>query len=390
MILTTYRYKLYRSKKNKHLHQTINLAGKAYNHCIALHKRYYRLTRKHLNPFALMAHLTRLKRRPGYKWLALIPSQALQDIVQRIEKGYQLFFRNLRHGIKTAPPTFRKIAKFKSYTLKQAGWKLLGGNRIRIGGHIYKFAFDRPLTGQIKTVTIKRDLLNELYLCFSLEVDDFQPQPLSGNMAGFDFGLKTFMTVSDSTGTYRIESPEFFKQELDEIKAANRALARKQPGSNHRKQAKRTLAKAHRRIADQRQDWFFKLANALTDRYDGLFFENLNLCGMKRLWGRKVSDLAFGTFLNILKWVAHKKGKIVHLIDRFYPSSKTCAHCGYIHTDLSISERHWRCPSCGMVVDRDANASVNILREGASSLAGAGVRPGVSGLPVLIAEPHGF
>jgi len=384
----TYKYKLYRTKKNKHLHRTINLAGKAYNHCIALHKRYYKLTGKHLNQYALMKHLAKLKKRPRYDWLNLIPSQALQDVVQRIEKGYQLFFNNRKRGAKAAPPSFRKIAKFKSYTLKQAGWKLLDNGRIQIGKRTYKLCKDRPLVGDVKTVTVKRDSLNELYLCFSLEVETPRPEPTTGKMAGFDFGLKTFLTVSDGFSTYPIESPEFFKQSLNEIKRANRSLSRKVKGSRNRRKAKRILEKVHKRIADKRLDWFFKLANELTDRYDYLFFEDLNLKGMQRLWGRKVSDLAFSTFLNILKYVAEKKGKVVSLIGRYFPSSKICSHCGCVNSNLSLNDRRWRCPDCYEIVDRDENASVNILREGASSLAGVGVRPGLSGLPALMAEPH--
>lgn len=395
----THKYKLYRSKKNKHLRQTINLAGKAYNHCIALHKRYYKLTGKHLNPYALMKHLANLKKRPHYAWLALIPSQALQDVVQRIEKGYQLFFRNLKCGLKTAPPTFKRVNKYKSYTLKQAGWKLLDGGKVQLGKRVYKLCKDRPLVGEIKTVTIKRDTLNDLYLCFSLEVEDPKPVPTTGKMAGFDFGLKTFLTVSDGFSTYKVESPEFFKQGLNEIKCANRSLSHKVKSSRNRRKAKRVLEKVHKWIADKRLDWFFKLANELTDRYDYLFFEDLNLNGMKRLWGRKVSDLAFGTFLNILKYVAEKKGKVISLIGRYFPSSKICSYCGQVNSNLSLSDRRWRCPDCSEIVDRDENASVNILREGASSLAGVGVRPGLSGLPALtqhcvclgsIAEPHGL
>lgn len=389
-MIVTYKYKLYHSKKNKHLHRTINLAGKAYNHCIALHERYYRLTGEHLNQYALMSHLAKLKKRAKYAWLNLIPSQALQDIVQRIEKGYGLFFRNLKAGIKTAPPTFKKISKYKSFTLKQAGWKLLADSKIQIGKRTYKLCKDRALIGEIKTVTVKRDNLGDLYLCFSLDVEDPKPQPTSGTLcvAGFDFGLKKFLTIHDGFSTSEIKSPEFFKQSLNEIKKANRSLSGKVKGSNNRHKAKRILAKAHKHIADKRLDWFFKLAQDLTDRYDYLFFETLNLKGMQRLWGRKVSDLAFGTFLNILKYVAQKKGKVVICIDRFYPSSKTCYHCNSVNSQLSLNDRLWRCPECQEVVDRDKNAAMNILREGATSLKGVGVRPGLAGQPMLILEPH--
>jgi putative transposase len=95
---------------------------------------------------------------------------------------------------------------------------------------------------------------------------------------------------------------------------------------------------------------------------------------MKRLWGRKVSDLAFGTFLKILQHVAQAKGKVVHLIDRFYPSSKTCSDCGHVYQDLNLRQRTWACPECGVIHDRDANAATNIYREGASSLGVGEVR----------------
>ena len=396
MIVTT-KYRLYQSRRTNDLHDTTTLAGRAYNHAIALHKRYYKLTGKHLNRYALMKHLTRLKSRPHYAWLNDIPSQALQDIVQRIEKGYDLFFKSVRGQIKlkVRPPSFKKSRHYKIFTLKQAGYKFLpdkkpGTGRLRIGRKVYKFAKDRELVGPVKTVTLKRDKLGNFYLCVAQAIETPEFKPTTGQMAGFDFGLKTFLTVHDGIETYAIPSPQFFKQALTDVRRANRALSRKQKGSHHRYQANRRLAQVHQQVANRRQDWFFKLAHELTDRYDVLFFETLNLRGMKRLWGRKISDLAFGTFLKILEHVARKKGKRVHYIDRFYPSSKTCCHCGYHHKDLKLSERWWRCPGCHKIVDRDGNAAVNIFREGASSLGRAGVIPYSVRLPVWTPETHGL
>lgn len=396
-MIVTFKYRMYRARHNNDLHDTTTLSGRAYNHCIALHKRYYKLTGKHLNQYALMKHLTRLKGRSHYAWLNDIPSQALQDIVQRIEKGYQLFFKSVRGEIKlkVRPPSFKKSRRYKSFTLKQAGYKFLndqksGTGRIQIGCKVYKFVKDRELVGLVKTVTLKRDKLGNFYLCVAQEVEMPTFKPTTGQMAGFDFGLKTFLTVHDGRETYRIASPQFFKESQAEVRQANRHLSRKQKGSHHRHQANRRLAQVHRQIADRRQDWFFKLAHELTDRYDMLIFETLNLRGMKRLWGRKVSDLAFGTFLKILEHVARKKGKLVWYIDRWYPSSKTCGHCGHHHQELKLSERWWRCPTCFKIVDRDDNAAVNIYREGASSLGRASVIPYPVRLPVLTPETHHF
>jgi putative transposase len=384
----TDKIKLYRSRKNKYLQQTINLAGRAYHHAIALPKRYDRLTGKHLHQYALMKHFTKLKRLPKWAWLKAIPSQALQEVIERIEKGYQLFFRNLQAGVKTAPPGFRKDAKFKSYTLKQAGWSWVSERRLRIGNHVYRLVNDRLPQGKIKTVTMKRDQLGDLYACFSVEIDVPEPESMSGKIAGFDFGLKDFLTVSEGQAIYRITSPLFFKQSMNRIAKLHRALSRKKRGSGNRKRAKYHLAREPKRIADKRRDWFFKLAHRLTDQYDVLAFEDLNLKGMVKMWGRKVSDLAYAEFLNILQYLAGLKGCVIHFVDRFYPSSKTCHHCGHIKADLALSDRFWRCP-CGRSNDRDANASMNIRPEGIRALGLAAVSPALVGLSGSeAAEPH--
>lgn len=379
----TYKIRLYKDENNKHLHQTINLAGRAYNHAIALHKRYYRLTGKFLNKYALMKHFTKLKSVDKFVWLKAIPSQALQDVIERIDKGYKLFFRNLKHNIKTAPPSFRKVVKFKSYTLKQAGWAWVSERKIKINGRIYKLVYDRLPKGKIKTVTIKRDKLNHLYFCFSCEIEIPVPETTTGKIAGFDFGLKDFLTLHDGQETKRIQSPLFFKQSLNRIKKLNRILSRKKIGSKARKRAKYNLAREHRRIADKRRDFFFKLSHELTNVYDVLIFEDLNLKGMVKMWGRKVSDLAFAEFLTILQYVAKGKGCVVHFVDRFFPSSKICHRCKHINRDLELKDRFWRCSHCGNGNDRDGNASMNIWTQGIASLGLADVRPQFMGLSVL-------
>ncbi len=124
-MVRTYKFKLYRSKKNKHLHQQIDIAGLIYNHCIALHRRYYRLFGKGINKFQLMKHLTKSKKFDRFSHWNLVGSQAIQDIVERIDKAYQLFFGNLKRKVRTSPPGFKKVKKYSSFTLKQAGWKLV-------------------------------------------------------------------------------------------------------------------------------------------------------------------------------------------------------------------------------------------------------------------------
>lgn len=379
-IVKTYKFKLYRSKKNKGLHQRINIAGLIYNHCIALHRKYYALTGKSLNKFALMKHITKLKKLTHYQHWNLVGSQAIQDIVDRIDKAYSLFFRNLKQNLKTAPPGFKKVKKYSSFTLKQAGWKLLDDNRIRIQNVVYKFSKSRDLPVDVKTVTVKRDRLGNLYLYFVVE-EEVNPnnQAMTGNSAGFDFGLKIFLTTSEGE---EIESPLYYRQALAELKTAQQDLARKIKFSNGWKKAKANVTRIYQRVVNKRRDWFFKLAHKLTDRYDHLFFEDLSMKGMQALWGRKIGDLARSEFMGILKHVATSKGKVIGLIDRFYPSSKTCFDCGYVHKDLELSDRCWACPGCGSIHDRDINAALNLQREGASSLRLGDVRPSLAAIPV--------
>ena len=285
----TFQYKLYRSKRNKHLHSQIDLAAEIYNHCIALHKRYYRLYGKHLNKYQLQKHLTKLKDVPKYQHWKNLGSQVIQDITDRVDRGYQLFFKFLKTERKIAPPSFRKRRKYKSFTLKQVGYKLLGENKIQIGKKVFKFHKSREIVGVIKTLTVKRDPLGDIYLYFSCEVPDTQTeQTMTGESAGFDFGLKRFLTSSDGI---EIGAPLFFKQGLKDIQKANKDLPRKTKGSNNRKRARLNLARVHKRIANRRKDYQFKLAKKLAEQYDYLFFENLNMKVMQKLWeGRSLTS----------------------------------------------------------------------------------------------------
>ena len=371
LIIRIYKYKLYNSKKNKNLHNQINIAGIIYNHCIALHRRYYRLTGKHLNQYQLMKHITKLKKQPKYSYWNNVGSQAIQDIVQRIDKAYQLFFRNLKTGIRTSPPSFKKVKKYKSLTLKQAGWKLLDGNKIRIGNKTYKYSKSRELPETIKTVTVKRDSLRDFWICFSVQ-EEINIPDRTGNIAvGFDFGLKTFLVGSDGAS---YDSPLYYQQEVNTLRKAQRKLSSKKKGSNNCNKAKMNVARIHQRITNLRKDYFFKLAHELTDKYDYICLEDLNIKAMQRLWGRKVSDLSHSSFINILKHVALIKGKEVIFIDRLYPSSKTCHVCGEVNHGLTLADRMWTCPTCKTTYDRDRNAAINILMEGASSIGLGSVR----------------
>lgn len=367
-MIKTYCFKLYNAKRNKKLHRQINAAGLIYNHCIALHKRYYKLFHKKLNLYILQKHLTKIKKIPRFSYLKEIGSQAVQDITQRIDKAYKLFFRNLKHKIRTAPPSFKKIKKYKSFTLKQAGWKLDEDNhKIIINNQHYHYFKSRPIQGQIKTVTVKRDALGDIYLYFTVEAETNEVISRTGKSVGFDFGLKLFLTASDNQD---IPSPLFFKRNRKAIIRANRLLSRKTKKSNNYRKAKTALARLHKKTANQRSDFHWKTAHLIISRYPTICLENLCIKAMYKKHGKKIADLGFSDFLNKLEYLAQTTGTTVIKVDRFYPSSQLCSSCGYKNKavkDLRI--REWDCPVCGIHHDRDKNAAVNIEREGLRLLA---------------------
>src|SRR4028118_981365 len=192
-------------------------------------------------------HIAKLRKRKEF-WQS-VGSQAVQDICQRIEKAYQLFFKHHKKGVR--PPNFKKVSKYKSFTLKQAGYKFLGGNRIKIGSRVYQYWNSREIEGKVKTLTIKRTALGELFMV--IVVDGYSTPEVTfetGKIAGFDFGLKTFLTCSEG---FSIESPLFLKASLNPVRKASRQHSRKQKKSNKREQAKKHLVRCHEAIANRRR-----------------------------------------------------------------------------------------------------------------------------------------
>ena len=372
----TYKFKLYdNAKRNAFLQERIQAFANPYNHMLALRRRYYRMYGKSLSKSRLSAHLTKLKRTMRFGWWNTLPSQALQNVIERIDFGYDMFFAGQNKRL----PKFRSGFKYKSYTLKQTGYEFLDGNRIELAfgvrgrvKRVFKYFKHRDFDVEsVKTVTVIRDRVGDIWLCITAKFENESVVTFkTGKTAGFDFGLKHYLTVSDGT-TH--DSPLFFKQNRREVCKANRNLSRKEKHSNNRVRARQHLARTHRKVATARETYHWQLANELVKKYDTLCFEDLNLQGMLKLWGRKVSDLGFADFLTKLQWVARKHGKDVVFIDRLYPSSKTCNACGKVNEDLNLRNRVFTC-DCGWTCDRDLNAAYNIHEVGKTTFVGEEVR----------------
>ena len=373
--MITYEYNIYNSERNKYLDQMLSEAAFVWNHALALQKRYYSLFGGYADIFRMKKHFAKHISR------FRLGAQTTQEILERLDASYQRFFTHLAKR----PPKFRKAAQFGSFVFKQDGFKLNSNILVinKIKKH-FKFSYSRPYEGRVKNVRIKRVHPGEYRLFI---VTDSTPEPYhkthDGAMVGMDFGLKTFLTLSDGTV---IQAPLWFKTNLNKLRTLqhrhDKALckwdktnpdeshpkgARIIWESNHRKALAKEVAMLHEHIANLRDDWQWKLSHDLCRKYDVICIEDLNINGMKRLWGRKVSDLAFSGFVSKLEQTASKYGCEIRKVDRYYASSKTCGHCGYVNKELTLRKRRWTCPECGAVLDRDMNAAKNILRQGIAS-----------------------
>ena len=388
--MRTFKYKLQNHKRNKHLHRDLEIIAHVYNHFVALCRRHYRIYGqcegyKRLTFSRMAKHLTKLKRLDKFAHWHIPFSWAVQNALKRIERGYINFFEKRAKR----PPKFRSRKKYRSMTFDgsqvkiepvadaEHGIRRSPVAKICIRRRWYRFWSSRPIEGNIKQVTVKRDTLGDFYLTITTDDEGLTPEPLTGETAGFDFGLKTFLTCSDGT---KYESPLFYKRSARKIAKASRALSKKKRGSNNREKAWLNLARAHCKIRCQREDHHWKLALDLVRKFDVCFFEDLNLKGMARLWGKKVLDLAFGDFMLKMRWQAHKRCKHVETIDRWTATTPVCHACGQRSAFIDLKVREWRC-SCGINHDRDINAAINIHKVGTSTFAGEDIRPATAGFP---------
>lgn len=374
--MLTYEFKLYRTHHTKRLDNLIGIAQKTYNHFIKLCQRHYRFYTCHLGlkclslgtqSYKLQKHLTKLKHTNYYSWMNDLNGQVLQNIIERITRAYNLFFKAKKSGKKSSSPKFKKYWKYKSLTYKVSGWKLDEEHRtIFIQGHPYKYFQSRRIYGKIKTITVKRKN-KDWYIYITV---DGSRQPITattGKIVGFDFGLKTYLYGSNGT---IIQSPLFFKKNLKHIQKLHKSLSRKVKGSTHWIECLHSIQKAYTRLRNQRKDFHFKTALRLCKEYDFICLETLNIKAMCRRWGRKVHDLGFSNFTQILNHMASKYHKTIVYIDKWYPSSQLCSECGYRYKELKnhLEVRQWKCPHCGHVHDRDLNAAKNIEIEGCREL----------------------
>lgn len=306
-----------------------------------------------------------------YEWLKEVDSLALANAQLQLQTAYQNFFRNKSIGF---PKFHNKKSGKNSYTTNnQKGSIRLEGNQIKLPkiGWV-KVKFHRPIPDDcdIKSATISMtatgkyfvSVLTELFCVVSEKI--LNPE----NSIGLDYSSPHFYV--DSLGNFA-DMLHFYRAAEQRLAKEQRRLSKMKKGSSNYSKQKKRVAKIHEKMKNQRYDWQHKESHRLADQYDVVCVEDINYKGMAQglRLAKATNDNAFGQFRKLLSYKLAEQGKKLITINKWFPSSKTCRHCGYVNADLSVSDRHWICLSCGSSIDRDVNAALNIRNEGIASLA---------------------
>ena len=351
---TAYKFRLYPNKlQEAQLDLTLDTCRHLYNTALADRKNAYEtegISRSYEDQAAM---LTAEKKEGNFKGVF---SQVLQDVLRRLDKAFKAFFRRAKSGEKPGYPRFKGAGWYKSFTYPQAGFKLEGSKLTlsKIGPiRIFKH---REVVGKIKACTIKKDNLGQWYAILTTEIEDvLEIEPKTA--IGVDVGLKSLVTLSTGEA---IQYPKYYVQAEQKLAVAQRNLSRKKKGSANRCKAKIRVAKIHQRVQSLRDEFLHQVSRKLVDSADMVVFENLNISGMLKNHhlAKHIQDHAWGKLIQFTQGKAVKAGKTVELVDARYTSQK-CSQCG-IMVPKTLADRIHRCPNCGLEMDRDINASLNI------------------------------
>lgn len=303
-----------------------------------------------------------------FPFLKDVHSKVLQQSVRDLNTAYSNFFKH-----KQGYPNFKsKHDNKQSCRFPIDAFIGIKGNRISLIKALKHILFKCSVRDEkylnknqdkVRYITLTRTCSNKYYLSILIDGDLSRTMKQSDNAIGIDLGIKDF--VITSTGEV-FSNMHYKKKDINKIKRLQRLLSRKVVGSNNRNKARIKLARAYDRISNRKEWYIHNVVNRLLDENQIIVMEDLNVAGMKRNHNlaEAISEMNWGEFRRVLGYKSSWYGKEVIIINRYYPSSKRCNHCGYINKGLKLSDRQWICPQCGKVIERDYNAACNILDEG--------------------------
>lgn len=354
-----YKFRLYPNKRQiKILEEHFELCRQTYNWLLLHCRETYKKSKKNPTQFNMQNLLVPFKIQRNE--LNQIYSQVLQNVAKRIKNAYKGFYARRKAGLKAGLPRFKKYGRYKSLTYPQFGFKI-DGNKLKLSkiGNI-RIKQHREIQGKIKTLTVKRTASGRWFACFSCIVEGRHVEK-SFKEVGIDVGLESFAVLSDGT---TIENPRYYRKEKQRLARLQRRLSRKKKGSRNRNKARVKVARLHEKIRNKRLNFLHKASRQIADKYETVYVEDLIISNMMRnhRLAKSISDASWNKFTQMITYKESQSGgRIIKVNPR--NTSQICSQCGEL-VEKTLSERIHECPHCGVVLDRDLNASRNILKIG--------------------------
>jgi putative transposase len=380
-VRTAYRCRAYPDEVQQQvLSRTFGCVRVVWNRTLAERHRRWHAERKGTSYAETDRALTELKKDPGLAFLSEASSVPLQQALRHQHKAFTAFFEK-----RARYPRFKSRRSRQSAHYTRSAFSMRDGV-LRLAKtatplrYVWTWPDINPAALNPAMVIVCREPDGRWYVTFT--VDAAAPAPLeeAGHAIGVDLGVKDFATTSDGE---RIANPRYLERKARNLARYQRRMARCREGSKNRAKAAAKVARAHRKVRNARRDFLHRASTSLVRNADVIVIEDLNVSGMvrNRKLARAISDCGWGEFRRQLEYKCAWYGRDLIVIDRWYPSSKTCSACGHLLAELSLSTRHWTCPSCRARHDRDINAAMNILAAGRAvarnlpgDACGAGVR----------------
>ena len=368
-----FKYRIYPTKRQERLLiEILALCCELYNAALQERRDAYKIARKSISYTIQQNQLPDIKK--TRKDLADLYSMVLQDVLHRVDNAFDGFLTRLKNGKKPGYPRFRSRSRYRSITYPQAdngSAKIVNGNlALSKIGHI-KIKVHRPIEGRIKTCMVKHSSTGKWFAIFSCEVE-VKPLPVNGKAVGADVGLESFATLSNGE---KISNPRFLRKEEKELAKAQRQLSAATKGSKEGKEKKKKVARIHERINNKRHNFVHQQSAKIIKEYGIICIEELKILNMVRnhCLAKSIMDAAWSLFFSCLLYKAECAGRKIAKVPPRH-TSQDCHKCGHRRTDLTLSDRIYHCANaeCDLVIDRDVNAALNILRLGLQSL---GLRP---------------
>lgn len=359
-----YKFRLYPTDAQKHLiAKTFGCVRFVYNQILSTCKERYELYKEDKETLKKLKFPTPAQYKPSFPWLKEVDSLSLANAQLHVQKAYKNFFAK-----RASFPRFKSKRAKQSYTTN-----VVNGNIMLFHSYIklpklkmvkIKQHREIPSHHKIKSCTISQSKSGKYYISILVEFEQHVTKKEVQHIAGLDFSMHDLYVASDGE---KANYPRFYRHALEKLAKEQRSFSRKKVQSNRWYKQKRKIAILHERIANQRKDFLHKKSRKLATMYDAVVIEDLHMKGMSQAlhFGKSVHDNGWGMFTTFLHYKLEEQGKQLVKIDKWFPSSKQCSSCGQIKESLSLSERIYHC-ECGLSIDRDYNASLNIKKEGMS------------------------